>query len=175
MLLLLFSQVGNQEAVDIVSRLCAKEKETPKLTDLCKDDNDENYGRVNVSPSSKLRRITLVKQQKCATKRSSSHQRLCGCRNGDLEENEFYHENDGPPTKLRRISLMNRLNPKLDRSNQENNGPNASSSAVGLVAACKELANLAVSRGSLDDITVMIIDLTCLRFNSLASADVAFS
>ncbi|WOH16592.1 hypothetical protein DCAR_0936150 [Daucus carota subsp. sativus] len=36
-------------------------------------------------------------------------------------------------------------------------------SSGGLIAACKELANLALSRGSLDDITVMIIDLHRLK------------
>ncbi|KAI5352253.1 hypothetical protein L3X38_005144 [Prunus dulcis] len=41
----------------------------------------------------------------------------------------------------------------------------------GLVAACKELVNLALSRGSLDDITVMIIDLN--HFDA-SSVDLAF-
>ncbi|KAK4753609.1 hypothetical protein SAY87_001713 [Trapa incisa] len=157
----LWEQVGNQEAVDTVSRLCAREKRPPKLTALCKDGNDENYGRVNVSPSSKFRRISLVKQQKQAT------ERWCSCRgdgDGDHEANGFHYEIDGPPSKLRRISLMNRVNPKLDHHpNQENDSPNTSSfTSVGLAAACQELAGLAVSRGSLDDITVMIIDLTLL-------------
>lgn len=164
----LFPQVGNQEAVDVVLRSCANEKKPAKLTDLYKDDNDESYGHVNVSPSSKLRRITLVKQQKRAKQQPPSHQRRsCDSRKGDGVENEFHHEIDGPPSKLRRISLINRINPKLNHPNQENNSSlNGSFPQVGLVAACKELANLAVSRGSLDDITVMIIDLTCFRCNS---------
>ncbi|KAK7839936.1 putative protein phosphatase 2c 14 [Quercus suber] len=38
------------------------------------------------------------------------------------------------------------------------------STSNGLVAACEELVGLAVSRGSLDDITVMIIDLNHFRW-----------
>ncbi|OWM89692.1 probable protein phosphatase 2C 14 [Punica granatum] len=168
----LWEEVGNQEAIDIISRLCMKEMKPLKLTDLRQDDNDDTYGRVNVSPSSKLRRVALVKQQKRASQQSPNHLRTCATMNGDTEEDDISCEIDGPPSKLRKISLMNRINPKPDHPSQENS-LNAGFSSIGIVAACKELANLAVSRGSLDDITIMIIDLNCFRCNNLSSGSLA--
>ncbi|PQP97669.1 hypothetical protein Pyn_10516 [Prunus yedoensis var. nudiflora] len=55
--------VGNQEAIDTVTRLCSVQKKLGPSGDLLKD-NEEDYGCVSVSPSSKLRRISLVKQLK---------------------------------------------------------------------------------------------------------------
>ncbi|XP_030443687.1 probable protein phosphatase 2C 14 [Syzygium oleosum] len=175
----LWEEVGNQEAVNIVRRSCIAEKGTLPSTDLDKDENDEyrcvtfpstdlykdvydECGCVNVSPSSKLRRILLLKQQK-RIKQSPSHRRpLESLKDG---ENEFLGEINSPPLKSRRISLFERINTKTEcLCSQENNGDcNNGFSSAGLVAACTELANLAISRGSLDDITVMVIDLTQFR------------
>lgn len=127
------------------------------------DDNDDNYGLVNVSPSSKLCRITLVKHQKTVKQHSPSHQRSCNSRKEFGGEHDFFHEIDGPPSKLRRISPMNRMSTKPDHPDQENISLSTGFSSIGLAAACKELVHPAVSRGSLDDITVMIIDLNCFR------------
>ncbi|CAI0464642.1 unnamed protein product, partial [Linum tenue] len=124
----LWEVVENQEAVDIVTASCMPEnKSGPLLWDGI--EYGIECGRVNVSPSSKLRRVSLVRQQEQhrLQKPSPTHKE---------EEEEFPSENDIPPLKLRRIRLA---------------------------GACKELVNLAVSRGSLDDITVMIIDLSCFR------------
>ncbi|KAK3443216.1 hypothetical protein EUGRSUZ_B03277 [Eucalyptus grandis] len=157
----LWEEVGNQEAVNIVKRSCLADKATFSSTDLHKDENDE-YGCVNVSPSSKLRRILLLKQQK-KIKQSPSHRRPL--ESWKDSENEFFGEIDSPPLKSRRVSLVKRINTKTEcLSSQENNGDcNKGFSPVGLIAACKELANLAISRGSLDDITVMVVDLSQFR------------
>lgn len=126
-------------------------------------ENDEDYGCVSVSPSSKLRRISLVKQPKETTPSPKCK------KTGDSwkdSEDDFGCEFGSPPSKSRRISLIKKINLKTEPSNQENTGFKKSPPSVGLMAACKELANLAVSRGTLDDITVMIIDLNHFRTNS---------
>jgi protein phosphatase 1L len=74
-------------------------------------------------------------------------------------------ENESPPPKSRRISLVKRVNMKTESPSKENISYKRRPPHGGLVAACKELVNLAVSRGSLDDITVMIIDLNHFRCN----------
>lgn len=128
--------------------------------------DDVDYGCVNVSPSSKLKRISLVKQQK-EWRHSPSYKKVVD--SWKDSEDDFACENDSPPIKTRRISLVKRINVKTESPIKENSPnkkrPPASVSA-GLVDACKELVNLAVSRGSLDDITVMIIDLNHFRHNS---------
>lgn len=54
---------------------------------------------------------------------------------------------------------MKRKNTKTRVSSNENEASNEKSAHSRLLTACKKLAELAVDRGSLDDITVMIIDL----------------
>ena len=64
---------------------------------------------------------------------------------------------------------MKRVNMKIEESPTKENDAsnyNKTSDSSGLVGACKELVNLAVTRGGLDDITVMIIDLNYFRLNS---------
>lgn len=127
------------------------------------EDNDVEYGCVNVSPSSKLRRISLVKQQKESRHSPSYKKKVCGWKDN---ENDFACENESPPTKLRKISLVKRINIKTESPVKENSCYRKRSASAVLEDACKELVNLAVSRGSLDDITVMIIDLNHFRHNS---------
>ncbi|KAK9063478.1 hypothetical protein SSX86_017348 [Deinandra increscens subsp. villosa] len=104
----LWDEVGNQEAIDVVTQ-CMK----------------------NLSP--KLKKVYRVKRIK---------QRVYN--NWKESENHFTSENDEPQHTARRaVSLVNQAKTRDD----------------GLVDACKELVNLAVKRGSLDDITVMILDL----------------
>ncbi|KAJ8758938.1 hypothetical protein K2173_002717 [Erythroxylum novogranatense] len=152
----LWEEVGNQEAVDIVVSFCKKpDKKLRPGADINKDD-DHDYGRVNISPSGKLRRISLVKRQKGP--RQSPHLKKIVDRDNAIEF-DFPSENESPPSKLRKTSLVKRINVFTEFPVEQNSGHKKQPATSGLVAACKELANLAVSRGSLDDITVMIIDL----------------
>lgn len=127
------------------------------LGDFSKD-NDDDYGCVNVSPSSKIRRVSLVKHPK-----DCSLSPRC---KKTISEDDFASEHGSPPSKSRRISIIKRINVKTESSNQENTDYKKSPASAGLMAACKELTNLAVSRGSLDDITVMIVDLNRFRGNN---------
>lgn len=72
------------------------------------------------------------------------------------DEDVYGNENDSPPSKVRRISSSIRQKTSTLRPNQDKNDKNILGRPM---LACKELVNLATSRGSLDDITVMIIDL----------------
>ncbi|KAL6983780.1 protein-serine,threonine phosphatase [Sarracenia purpurea var. burkii] len=74
-------------------------------------------------------------------------------------ETVFSCENESPhPPKTRRISFE--TSTEVQSPNQKcSSYKKRSASSSGLVAACNELVNLAVARGSFDDITVMIIDL----------------
>lgn len=229
----------------MVTRLCSVQKKLGHSGDLLKD-NVEDYGCVSVSPSSKLRRISLVKQLKGAqspgykktvnswkesendfpseNESPPSKSRISLVKRVNMKnespkketqslgykktdnswkdsENDFASENESPPSKSRKISLVKRVNMKnespikdtqspgykktvnswKDSENDfpsENESPPSKSRRIslvkrvnmkiqpapgGLVAACKELVNLALSRGSLDDITVMIIDLNHFR------------
>ncbi|KAI4373818.1 hypothetical protein MLD38_011893 [Melastoma candidum] len=149
----LWEQVSNQEAVDVVNRLQSYHKKTREAEE--DNGNGEEYGLVSVSPSSKLRRVSLKQPAGCST-RSPSCRKLDHSRK-DVEE-DSPKEFDSPPMKMRRISMVKRLKTRTEQASKDNIGSND-----GLVAACKELVNLAVSRGSMDDITVMIIDLHHFR------------
>ncbi|KAI9169370.1 hypothetical protein LWI28_011362 [Acer negundo] len=140
-----------------------KETSQSPLGDLSKE-NEGDFTCVYASPSSKLRRVSLVKLPK-ETNRSP------GCKktndNWKESEDDFVCEIATPPSKLRRISLVKGTNVKTNPSGQENSVDYKKSPAsVVLMAACKELANLSVSRGCFDDITVMIIDLNHFRLTS---------
>ncbi|ESQ28501.1 hypothetical protein EUTSA_v10018643mg [Eutrema salsugineum] len=134
----LWDVVSNQEAVDTVLRVLAPRK-TPR------ESEDENliHGLVNVSPSSKLRRVSLVKQRKellpvqsPKSAKSTSYYH---------SENELPSPHLSPPSKSRKITALKRIKMKTESSWTK--------------AACKELVDMAVSRGSMDDITVVIVDL----------------
>ncbi|KAM1103015.1 hypothetical protein ACFX19_011766 [Malus domestica] len=188
----LWGEVDNQEAIDTVKRLCSIQKKSAPSGDLL---NDDDYGCVSVSPLSKLRRISLVKQVKGM--QSPGFKKAVN--SWQDSENDFASENESPPSKSRRISLVKRLNTKMESPKKETQSPDSwkdsenefpnenerppsksrrisvvkrestkiqPTSSGGLVAACKELVRLAMSRGSLDDITVMIIDLNHFRCNS---------
>ncbi|OVA20582.1 Protein phosphatase 2C (PP2C)-like domain [Macleaya cordata] len=81
------------------------------------------------------------------------------------KEDQFACENTSPPSKSRRISLVKQQKTKTQSPDQERSGYKKRSNTGGLISACKELVNLALTRGSLDDITVMIIDLSHFRCN----------
>ena len=117
-------------------------------------ENDDEYHCVNTSSSPKLKRISLIKQKKLTTLSPSCRK----TKGADISKDSVWDldtENESPPAKMRRISLFQHKNVKIQSPKQENKQPVSG----GLAAACKELINLAVTRGSLDDITVMIVDL----------------
>ena len=68
---------------------------------------------------------------------------------------DFESQNESPAAKLRRTSLFAHKSMNLQSPRTENKRP----ISEGLLGSCRKLANLAVSRGSMDDITVMLVDL----------------
>lgn len=67
---------------------------------------------------------------------------------------------DGEDTFVSRVSSATMMKVKSQFLNNENDDVSGEqSSNTGILGACKKLVNLAVDRGSLDDITVMIVDL----------------
>ncbi|KAF2282250.1 hypothetical protein GH714_043891 [Hevea brasiliensis] len=92
----LWEEVGNQEAVDTVISLCKPEKKLGSTGDIQKDD-DVYFGCVNVSPSSKLRRVSLVKHQK-ESKQSPTNKQTVGTLK-DIQD-DFKCENESPPSKI---------------------------------------------------------------------------
>ncbi|GMH27661.1 hypothetical protein Nepgr_029504 [Nepenthes gracilis] len=164
----LWEEVGNQEAAEIVQKSYFSSK---KLLPLAEDDlskeNINEYACVSSSCSPKARRISLVKQQQ-QKMTSLLSPRFTKTVKEDLCDDEFDSENENhqPPLKLRRLSLFQQQLPKkkskrVQSPSEENKRQLLlPSSGRGLVAACKELVKLALSRGGLDDITVMIIDLS---------------
>ncbi|KAI3900390.1 hypothetical protein MKW92_033705 [Papaver armeniacum] len=84
------------------------------------------------------------------------------------EEDQPGHENISPLPKTRRISVVKQQIIKTPSPKQVKNGvckKRCTTPRGGLLSACKELVNLAHTRGSLDDITVMIIDLGHFGYN----------
>ncbi|KAL8142424.1 hypothetical protein V2J09_015456 [Rumex salicifolius] len=143
----LWGKVGNQEAVDVVLRSGSTGKKSLGLAEeLCKEN----------SSSPKIKRVSVVKQKKM-TGMSPSHGKKTD-ENVRADAYELDTENESPPSKMRRTSLF----PQSVKSKPVKED-NSESIYKGLVTACKELVNLALSRGSLDDITVMVIDLNHFR------------
>lgn len=136
-------------------RSCLVEKKPGANADTENVNNDE-FGCISTSPSPKLRRVSLVKQKK-RMGQSPGYRKRINCWKENV--NDFGSENESPPHKAQRISLVNQMKMKQQTPNQENSISKKKPTSGGLVSACKELVNLALSRGSLDDITVMIIDL----------------
>ncbi|KAF7834461.1 putative protein phosphatase 2C 14 [Senna tora] len=151
----LWEEVGSQEAIDTVTRLCRNEEKLSSSGDLQNSITDEDSGRVTVSPSSKLRRVSLVKKPR-------GRKKTLNCRNEDGEDDDFGCENESPPSKSRRISMVKRVNMKKETTTHVKDSNNNimckknATTTIGILAACKELVNLAVKRGTLDDITVML-------------------
>ncbi|KAL0558206.1 hypothetical protein IC582_006777 [Cucumis melo] len=159
----LWEKVENQETIDVVtqSRLMDQSFGLSKgsLRSI-----KHTCCSVNPSPS-KVRKVSLVTQPKVGVGQSS----ICEKPTESCEEGEFDYacEIESPGSKSRRISLVRHKKMKIEFSPKENNDccrkiPTSSR----LVAACKELVDLALSRGSLDDITVMVIDLKYFRCKS---------
>ncbi|KAG8383244.1 hypothetical protein BUALT_Bualt05G0164200 [Buddleja alternifolia] len=151
----LWEEVSNQEAVDIVMESCLGGKK--RLVRSSPQNKDRIYLCTSVSPLSKSPRVSLVKPKRMfhptGHKASTVQQKR--------SEDELCCESGSPPSKSRRISLAKKMKTKIHFPSDENDFLFEKPAYTdGLVAACKELANLAVARGSLDDITVMIVDLS---------------
>lgn len=136
---------------------CPREKSMQLPVSTLNEKGKEFYC-LSKSPS-KLGRVPIIKSN-----RRKSHSPCCKktVNSWMASEDEFGNENESPPKKARRVSTMNqtKMKMKIHSPNQENSGLNKNQPSNALVAACRELVNLAVSRGSSDDITVMIIDLS---------------
>lgn len=76
---------------------------------------------------------------------------------------DFTGEDEIPSSKAQEILHVNQMEIKTQAPSHQHSIDKKRLTSGGLVAACKELVNLALSRGSLDDITVMIIDLHRLK------------
>lgn len=108
------------------------------------DNNRVVYHCKSPSPLSKSKRRIF---HKLSIQRKSSEEET-GCENGS------------PPSKSRRISVANQMKIKTRFPCNENKFLiDKCPTYGGLLSACKKLAELAVARGSLDDVTVMIVDL----------------
>lgn len=155
--------MGNQETIDVVTRSWLMDKSFG-LSKGSLRSISHTYCSANPSPS-KVRRVSLVTQPKVGVGQSPICEKLIdSCEEGEYD---YACEIESPGSKSRRISLVRHKKMKLEFSPKENNDcyrkiPTFSR----LVAACKELVDLALSRGSLDDITVMIIDLSHFRCKS---------
>ncbi|KAL3339363.1 hypothetical protein AABB24_028137 [Solanum stoloniferum] len=153
----LWDQVGNQEAIDLIMQSCLREKSMQVATSNEKE--EDKIDCVSKSPSPKLRRVSLIKSNRVKSHSPCSKKTI---NNWMTSEDEFGNKNDSPPAKARRVSTVNQTkrNKKIYCPNQENmSGLKKKQHSNALMSACRELGNLAVSRGSSDDITVMIIDL----------------
>ncbi|KAL8218901.1 hypothetical protein R6Q57_022274 [Mikania cordata] len=106
---------------------------------------------MNLPP--KLKKVYRVKRMK---------QSVC---NNWKESENFTSENDKQQHKDRHVvSFVNRTETWAQNQDpNQNQDQDHGLTTNGLVDACKELVNLAVKRGSLDDITVMILDLKSFR------------
>ena len=145
-------QVGNQEAMDVVLRSAFTGKKHAPAEDHNKENTDEIVC-INSSSSPKIKRVSVFKQRKMTSLSPSHYKKTTASSNlrGDTE-------NESPPSKMRRTPLFHQ-----SIKTQPPSKDSTQSASKGLVSACKELANLALTRGSLDDVTVMVIDLNHFR------------
>ncbi|KAK1403254.1 Protein-serine/threonine phosphatase [Heracleum sosnowskyi] len=115
---------------------------------------------IEFSPSSKALKPLLANQTNMKL-RGQSQENSIYQRKENI--NDFAGEDENPPSKAQEISPAIQMKIQHKAPSQQHSIDKKELTSGGLVAACKELANLALSRGSLDDITVMIIDLHHLR------------
>lgn len=118
----------------------------------------EVYPCTSPNPLSKSPRVSLSQSKRIfhpTCRKMSTAQQKRG-------DDELCCENGSPPSKSRRISVVKQMKIKTYFPSNENEFLIEKPAYDGPLAACKELANLAVARGSMDDITVMIVDLNHL-------------
>ncbi|KAL9270675.1 putative protein phosphatase 2C 14 [Drosera capensis] len=156
----LWDKVSNQEAIDIVLEQHSVKRKLGPTDDSEKENIIQDYAYISSSSSPKVRRIALIKQHEMPTCSSPRHKKTIRSLKGGAEIEVSDNENESPPAKCRSTILFqeNKKTTKVRSPSQEIINRRQPTSR-NLVAACKELADLAVARGSLDDVTVMIIDL----------------
>ncbi|XP_021853250.2 probable protein phosphatase 2C 14 [Spinacia oleracea] len=121
------------------------------LSDFCNE---------NESPASKLRKTSVFSHENMKIlSPSPSYRKTESTSTVKNGFSDFCNENESPPSKMRRTSVFSHKSMNTQSPSRENKRPVSD----GLVAACKKLVNLAVSRGSMDDITVMVVDLKHFR------------
>ncbi|KAH6763264.1 hypothetical protein C2S52_020697 [Perilla frutescens var. hirtella] len=142
----LWEEVSNQEAVDVVMQSCSEGKKQ-----LVRSSSEKKcrvvYPCTSPTPLAKSKRLCHPTGRKMPTIQQKRR------------EDEHCCENGSPPSKSQRISLVKQTKIKTHFPSNENEVLIEKPPYDGLLSACKKLADLAVNRGSLDDITVMIIDL----------------
>ncbi|XP_073145306.1 probable protein phosphatase 2C 14 [Henckelia pumila] len=147
----LWEEVGSQEAVDVVLQACSVNKQvtkSPKETVHCCCVNDISISR---SP-----RVSFVKSRRRC--HQASHENMSAYLK--LGEDDFGCENTCLQSKCPQVSTAKQMKAKTSPlSSNGEDGLTEKPVSGELVRACKELVHLAVTRGSLDDITVMIVDL----------------
>ncbi|KAK6116557.1 hypothetical protein DH2020_049663 [Rehmannia glutinosa] len=151
----LWEEVSNQEAVDVVMQSCSGGKKTRSIFSR---KGKQFMSLQSASPLSKSPGASLVKSKRVF--HPTCHQ--ISTVQQKISEDD---ENGSPPSKSRRISMVKQLKIKTHFPDNENNYVLIKKPAYDglLLAAAKELVNLAVARGCLDDITVMIVDLNHFR------------
>lgn len=144
-------------------RSCLLEKKLGTQTDF-RIEKGDGFGFLSTSTSPVAQRVAQLKPKK-KIGRSPSQRKTVSRKE---RANGFACENESPPSKIQRISSQ--TNMKIESPNQKHSSyKERRPASSGLMAACNELVNLAVTRGSWDDITVMIIDLNHFRWNSISS------
>ncbi|XP_073021353.1 probable protein phosphatase 2C 14 [Primulina eburnea] len=158
----LWEEVNNQEPVDVVTKLCSVNtkqvvRSAPEIWgSLCPCTSPID---VTKSPRVSLAKSKRMLHHTCH-KTSSVYQKKL-----DDHDDEYCNENRSPPSKIRRISSVQQMKIKKNPFPQNENVDlvEEKPACIVLLSACKELVSLAVTRGSLDDITVMIVDLKCYQ------------
>ncbi|XP_073035471.1 probable protein phosphatase 2C 14 isoform X1 [Primulina eburnea] len=147
----LWEEVGNQEAVDVVLQACSANK------NVMKSPQEIVHCCVNDISISRSPRFSFIRSRRIC--HHASHEKMTTYLK--LGEGDLCCENTSPQFKCPRVSTVKEMNAKTTSvpSNGGDEGWTENLVCGELVRACKDLANLAVSRGSLDDITVMIVDL----------------
>lgn len=138
---------------------CSSDK---KLMRSSQEKKGSVFPCTSVSPSSKSPRVPSHKSKRIF--HSTGH-KMCSVHQKQSEDGQC-GENGSPVSKSRRISLAKQMKIRTQFPNNENEVLGEKSTNGGLLAACKELGNLAVARGSLDDVTVMIVDLNRYKGSS---------
>lgn len=137
-------------------RSCLLEKKLEPLTDF-RNQKGDGFGFLSTSTSPVEQRVAWLKPKK----KIGQSPRRWKTLSRKERENGFDCENECPPSKIQRIYSQTEI--FSQSPNQEHSSYKERPASSGLMAACNDLVNLAVTRGSLDDITVMIIDLNHFR------------
>ncbi|KZV49243.1 putative protein phosphatase 2C 14 [Dorcoceras hygrometricum] len=157
----LWEEVTNQEAVDIVMKSCSSN--TKQVVISAQETRRSLCPCTSPIAVTKSPRVSLIKRKRMLHHKCHKTPRVYEKKLDEFDD-EYCNENRGPPPKIRRISGVQQIKMKNPFPHNENvDLVEKKQACSALLTACKELANLAVTRGSLDDITVMIVDLKCYQ------------